>query len=130
MPIMLSMLFLLAAGGAAAEPETIRFKADSVMVSDALGRPLFRATPAYLFPAAKNPAGKVVRYDVSRRRVLVTDTSPEWWVDCAEIEPVGEACAPLRRRGANRGTEAQPLVVDLGRGVPSCPGDPRCPRRD
>lgn len=125
-----SVLILLAAGTATAEPEPIRFKADSAVVSDALGRPLFRAGPAYLFPLAGNPGGKVVRYDSARRRVLVTAASPEWWLDCAELEPMAEACAPLRRRGANRAAADTPAALDLGRGVPSCPGDPRCPRRD
>lgn len=125
-----SVLILLAAGTVAAEAEPIRFKSDSALVSDALGRPLFRASPAYLFPLAGNPGGKVVRYDSARRRVLVSTSAPEWWVDCGEIEQAGETCAPLRRRGANRGAADTPAALDLGRGVPSCPGDPRCPRRD
>lgn len=126
---MLLAVLLHLAAGAAAEP-ALRFKADSVMVSDALGRPLFRAGPAYLFPLAGNPDGRVIRYDSSRRRVLVSAGAPEWWIDCAELEPAGDTCAPLRRRGANRGASDTPAALELGRGVPSCPGDPRCPRRD
>jgi hypothetical protein len=128
--MLLAVLLHLAAGTVPADPETIRFKSDSAVVSDALGRPLFRATPAYLLPLAGNPDGRVVRYDSARRRVLVSASSPEWWVDCAELEPMASTCAPLRRRGANRGADASPPPTEWGRGVPSCPGDPRCPRRD
>jgi hypothetical protein len=125
-----SVLIILAAGTIPADSEAIRFKADSALVSDALGRPLFRAGPDYLFPLAGNPGGKVVRYDSARRRVLVSAAAPEWWVDCEDLQPTGETCAPLRRRGANRAAADTPPSLDLGRGVPSCPGDPRCPRRD
>lgn len=132
--MLVSMLIM--AGAAAASPAgaVINFKSADVLVVDAANRPLFRSDRDYLFKLAANPAGRVVRYDPVGRRILVSMSGPEYWVRCAEVKPMTGSCAaPAAHltRGLKPAGAAGPDTTGLAaRGLPSCPGDPRCPKAD
>ena len=125
-------MLLLAAllGGAPVDPsaDTIQYRQAEAVVVDKNGNPLFRAKRDFLLQVAGNPAGKVLAYDSVNRRVLVSDHNP-WWITCDQLQPQAVACAMRRqtRGGASRGPMPG-LGEEMARGLPSCPGDPRCPK--
>lgn len=118
--------------------ETIVFKNTDVLVVDADGQPLFRSAGDYLLKTARNPAGKVIRYDPVGKRVLVSEAGPEYWVRCADLTPMQISCPAAPPRPATRSIRIPRTGADggsthpgiLGRGLPACPGDPRCPKSD
>lgn len=130
------LAFLLAVTGAAAHPagDVIVLKNADVMVLDSASQPLFRSTRDYLLTMANNPTGTVVRYDPLGKRVLVSSAGPEYWVHCAELSPMTASCPAGPPKPATRSikfprsTLADPSVA--ARGLPACPGDPRCPKSD
>ena len=127
---------LLASTIAAASPagDVITLKNADVMVVDAANQPLFRSSRDYLLKMANNPTGQVVRYDPVGKRVLVSSAGPEYWVPCAELAAMAASCPASPSRPATRsikiprGTAGDPGLAS--RGLPACPGDPRCPKSD
>lgn len=128
---------LMAATVATASPagDVITLKNADVMVVDAANQPLFRSSRDYLLKMANNPAGQVVRYDPLSKRVLVSAAGPEYWIRCAELSPMAASCPASPPQPATRsikiprgGTPADPSIAS--RGLPACPGDPRCPKSD
>lgn len=128
---------LMAATVATASPggDVIALKNADVLVVDSADRPLFRSSRDYLLIMARNPAGNVVRYDSVARRVLVSSAGPEYWIRCAELSPMVASCPATSPRPATRsiriprsGAPTDPGLAS--RGLPACPGDPRCPKSD
>jgi hypothetical protein len=124
----------LAGASTPAVNEVIAFRAGDALVVDAANQPLFRTSRDYLLKMARNPAGQVVRYDPLARRVLVSSVGPEYWLRCADLVPMQASCPALPPRPATRsikiprGDGSDPGVA--ARGLPACPGDPRCPKSD
>lgn len=131
---MLLLAALLAGAGAGPAVETIQYRAPEALVVDKDGKPLFRAPRDFLLTVAGNPDGRILAYDPAKQRVLVSEHNP-WWIPCSHIQPQAVACAlPAKRK--TRSITLPPQVPAAGgdatieaegRGVPSCPGDPRCP---
>lgn len=127
---------ILAAGVMAASPggDVIALKNSDVLVVDSIDRPLFRSSREYLLRLAKNPAGHVVRYDRVARRVLISSAGPQYWVHCAELSPMAASCPAVSPRPATRSMRVPrsgaPATGIALRGLPACPGDPRCPKSD
>ena len=131
-------MFLLAAllAGAAAEPapDVIQYRVTEALVVDKDGKPLFRAPRDFLLTIAGNPDGRVVAYDSARRMVRVSEHNP-WWISCSQLQPQAVACAAsAAAKPKTRSIKLPPqagaddtAALPEGRGVPSCPGDPRCP---
>lgn len=125
----------IAGASAPVASEVIAFRTGDALVVDAANQPLFRTSRDYLLKMARNPAGQVVRYDPVARRVLVSSAAaPEYWVRCADLVPMQASCPALPPRPATRsikltrGNGPDPAVA--ARGIPACPGDPRCPKSD
>lgn len=143
---MIFLTMVIAAGAAAASPavttpavtapaaELIAFKHADVLVVDAAGAPLFRSSRDYLLKMTRNPTGAVVRHDPAGRRVLLSNAGPEYWVGCAELAPMATSCpAPLAKpatRSIRIPRAGSPDAGLAARGLPACPGDPRCPKAD
>jgi hypothetical protein len=133
------MLFLaVLLGGAAADAalESFQYRAAEALVVDKNGKPLFRTSRDFLLTVSGNPEGRVLDYDAERRMVRVSDNNP-WWIPCDELQPLTNACqagpSKPRTRGLrlppqNGGSDGGEAGGPAGRGVPSCPGDPRCPK--
>lgn len=129
------MLLLLAAllAGADAPPATemIQYRASEALIIDNDGKPLFRAPRDFLLQVSGNPEGRILAYDAERRRIRVSEHQ-KWWIPCAQVQPQAVACAGTEKR-KTRSIELPAQSSDEGiagpdaRGVPSCPGDPRCP---
>jgi hypothetical protein len=129
---MLLLVALLA--GAQPAAETIQYRVPEALVVDKDGKPLFRAPRDFLLTISGNPDGRVLAYDPAGRRVRVSEHNP-WWIPCSQIQPQAVACAQEPARPKTRSITLPPQVPAAGeaisevdaRGVPSCPGDPRCP---
>ena len=132
------MLLLAALLAGATEPavETIQYRVTEALVVDKAGKPLFRAPRDFLLTISGNPEGRVIAYDAERRVVRVSEHNP-WWVPCDQLQPLANACQAVAAKPKTRGlklspqSESPPADAALsgpdGRGIPSCPGDPRCP---
>ena len=122
---------LLAGTAAGHSHETIQYRKPEALVVDDKGKPLFRAPRDFLLQISGNVEGRVLDYDPSRRSVRVS-AHHQWWLPCSQLQPQ-PICADPRKRPtrAADNEEAPPLgdlVMELeARGVPQCPGDPRCP---
>lgn len=130
------VLYVFAAAVTAASPggDVIAFRNADVLVVDSAGLPLFRSSRDYLLKTANNPAGEVIRADPAGKRVLVSKAGPEYWVRCAELSPI-PSCAAAAAKPATRSIRIPrgdaPAGAGLAsRGLPACPGDPRCPKSD
>ncbi len=115
--------------------DVIALKNADALVVDAANQPLFRSSRDYLLKMANNPAGQVVRYDPLGMRVLVSNAGPEYWVPCAELAPMTASCPASPPKPATRSIKIPRGGAAGGaglasRGLPSCPGDPRCPKSD
>lgn len=126
-------MMLLAAllAGIAAEPvESIDYKVAEALVVDKDGKPLFRASRDFLLSIAGNPEGRVLAYDPGRRMIRVSEHN-SWWIPCSQLRPQAVACAEPPRRKTRSITwpssPGDPAISPEARGVPNCPGDPRCP---
>ncbi len=128
------LLAALLAGTPAPGPvaETIEYRVSEALVVDKDGKPLFRAPREFLLQVSGNPDGRVVAYDAAARRVRVSEHQP-WWIPCSQLQPQAVACA-LPARPKTRSITLPPQSLPASdaqgpdtRGVPSCPGDPRCP---
>lgn len=129
------MLFVVALlAGAQPAADTIQYRVPEALVVDKDGKPLFRAPRDFLLTVAGNPDGRVLAYDAERRRVRVSEHNP-WWIPCSQIQPQAVACAQPSAKPKTRSITLPAQVPAAGeatsevdaRGVPSCPGDPRCP---
>ena len=137
---MVLVAMLMMAGAATASPaaDIITFRTADVLVVDGAGQPLFRSAGDYLLKAAGNPAGQVIRYDSAAQRVLVSKAGPEYWVRCADVAPMLSSCPAATPRPATRSIRIPRAAAQRGtpdpdlaaRGLPACPGDPRCPKSD
>lgn len=130
----MSLVQLLIAAAVATGPaDPIAFKHADVLVVDAADQPLFRSSREYLLTMAKNPAGLVVRTDPAGKRVLVSNAGPEYWVRCAELVAM-PSCPLVAPKPATRSIRiprsGTPDAGLAARGLPACPGDPRCPKSD
>lgn len=135
--MMMTAMVMAASMAGASTPATsdvIAFRAADALVVDTANQPLFRTSREYLLKMAGNPAGRVVRYDPAARRVLVSSAGPEYWLRCADLVPMQASCPALPPRPAtrsikiSRGDGSDPGLA--ARGIPACPGDPRCPKSD
>jgi len=129
---------------------------ETAAVLDEHGQPVFRARADYVREYADNAQARVWEWDIENARVRITahGDEPAAWLSCDEVKAMPVACGhPLRvvgdrleigrlqgppppstspygviehgsGSGKGRGYAAAP-----GRGVPLCPGDPRCARR-
>ena len=129
------LLAILLAGTAEPATETIHYRAPEALVVDQAGKPLFRASRDFLLTISGNPDGRVIAYDPERRAVRVSEHQP-WWIPCSQLQPQTVACAATAKpktRGLKlppqsaAGLDGTAITGPDGRGVPSCPGDPRCP---
>ena len=118
--------------GAAAAPtgDMIQYRVTEALVVDKDGKPLFRAPRDFLLTISGNPDGRVLAYDAAKRMVRVSEHNP-WWIPCSQLQPQSVACAEAPKRKTRsislpRSTADDATAPDA-RGVPSCPGDPRCP---
>ena len=132
-------MLLLAAllGGVAADAsiESFQYRAAEALVVDKSGKVLFRTSRDFLLTVSGNPQGRVLDYDPERRMVRVSDNNP-WWIPCDQLQPLANACQTTASKPKTRGIKLPPQSSETGdgsvvgpaaRGVPSCPGDPRCP---
>lgn len=133
---MLLLTALLALAAAEPAADVIQYRAAEALVVDKDGKPLFRAPRDFLLQVSGNPEGRVVAYDPAARRVRVSEHQP-WWVPCSQLRPQAVACAePARPKTRSITLPVQTsapgdaMTGPNGRGVPSCPGDPRCPKAD
>lgn len=129
------MLLTVLLALAASEPagDTIQYRVAEALVVDKDGKPLFRAPRDFLLQISGNPDGRVVAYDPAGRRVRVSAHQP-WWIPCSQLHPQAVACsvpAKPKTRSISLPPQSAPpgeaAIEEAGRGVPSCPGDPRCP---
>jgi hypothetical protein len=126
------LLAALLAGGTEPAAETIQYRVPEALVVDKAGKPLFRAPRDFLLSISGNPEGRVLAYDPALRRVRVSEHQP-WWIPCSQLQPQTVACAgaakPKTRSISLPGAvpAGEVAATPEARGVPSCPGDPRCP---
>lgn len=128
------ILFAAVLTGTAAGPahETIQYRVPEALVIDDKGKPLFRAPRAFLLQISGNLEGRVLDYDSARRSVRVS-AHHQWWIPCSQLQPQATICADPRKRPTRSADQEESaplgdLVMELeSRGVPHCPGDPRCP---
>ena len=123
---MVLLAALLAA--VAAEPAALAFREETAVVYDDAGVAKFRGTRDFVLKVGGNPKGKIVDFDMVKRRVKVSAKGEGLWILCNDLQPGVAACGavparPKQRRGSAGTVADQPL----DRGLPSCPGDPRCP---
>lgn len=128
---MMLLYAALLAGMAAGPSDTIQYRVSEALVVDKDGKPLFRAPRDFLLTIAGNPDGRVLAYDANRRMVRVSEHNP-WWIPCSQLQPQAIACAeaPRPKTRSIRLPQADPTdaaAPPAERGIPSCPGDPRCP---
>lgn len=129
---MLLLAALLAGTAAEPSPEIIQYRVAEALVVDKDGKPLFRAPRDFLLSISGNPDGRILAYDPAGRRIRVSDHQP-WWIPCSQLQPQAVACAQPPRaktrsiRLPQAASVGEALAGPDGRGVPSCPGDPRCP---
>lgn len=126
----------------------------SVLVSDAKGKPLFKAKLEYILEASGNADRHVFLWDARTNRVLLGRVgSSDWWVSCNDLSGASVICtydgnqrasmarttlvaiengdaassdfsAPVASPDGTTGTSGKDSKA---RGIPNCPGDPRCP---
>lgn len=109
---------------------------------DATGKPLFVAGADFLFASARNSSRRIHEWDPVRQlvRISAADSKP-LWLRCSDLKAMPIACTTIRVRALSDGKIeiGQPVggvralsgdsPADLNaRGIPACPGDPRCPR--
>lgn len=129
----------------AAQP-VVTFNGEKATALDADGQSLFRSSRSYVLEFAKNRDGLVSEWRPSAGIVRISRTGdPEVWLRCADLRSMVIACSKLQFdvRGGQVLRVSEPGVVAPGRsssqvpgtqigpstrGVPDCPGDPRCPR--
>ena len=132
------MLLLAALLAGAVEPssDTIQYRVTEALVVDKARKPLFRAPRDFLLTISGNPEGRVIAYDAERRVVRVSEHNP-WWIPCDQLRPLANVCQAEPAKRKTRGLKLPPqsgaptadaaMAGPDGRGIPSCPGDPRCP---
>ena len=133
--LVMILLAALLAGAAAPAAESIQYRVTEALVVDKAGKPLFRAPRDFLLTVAGNPDGRVIAYDSERRAVRVSEHNP-WWIPCDQLQPLTQACQLAAPKPKTRGLKLPPqsgaeetaMSQPEARGVPSCPGDPRCPK--
>jgi hypothetical protein len=128
---MLLLAALLAGPAVGPAADSIQYRVAEALVVDKDGKPLFRAPRDFLLSVSGNPDGRVIAYDAARRMVRVSEHNP-WWIPCNQLQPQAVACAEApkpktRSISLPRAVPAGEAMAPDGRGVPSCPGDPRCP---
>jgi len=116
----LVILVMLAAASSAiaAEPaDTIQLSGDTAVAYSARGTAIFRGDLPFLL-AYVGTDGQV--FDTKEGKVRISpDGAPQVWVKCSELKGVASC--------ANQ-SEADTQLTRAA-GIPTCPGDPRCPKR-
>lgn len=124
------MLLVSLLAGAAAEP-ALAFRDETAIIYGDSREPKFRASRDYVLKLGSNPKGKTFDFDLVERRVKISAVGEGLWVGCDALKPGVAACDTMRGRIKMRSGNARrpgPVADEpLGRGLPSCPGDPRCP---
>ena len=134
---MLSILLLAAAP--AEVPAPVKLTTPVAIAYNMFHEPRFEAELPYILQVAGNPEGRVFGYDERRRMVRVSpDAADPVWLSCDQVEPTDRYCgpttdggtrpAPPRAAGPRRKARMGAIRGDSARGLPSCPGDPRCPK--
>ena len=127
------MLFTLALLiGASAQQGGVTFRQPMVTVLDDEGAPLFRSSGQYALEVAKNSQASAFAYDLVTNRIRISAAGPALWVSCSELIAGPGVCDSQARPKTRsirllgkKSEESEPLTA---RGLPSCPGDPRCPK--
>lgn len=102
--------------------ESFELAGPTAVAVDGDGIPMFQAGRAFLLDLV-GTNGEIFASSGTRVRISA-DGQSEVWLNCAELKPL-KACAT----GTNSGTKARQDNAIRGKGIPICPGDPRCPRR-
>ncbi len=128
---MLLLAALLAGPAVGPAAESIQYRVPEALVVDKDGKPLFRAPRDFLLTISGNPGGRILAYDAVRRQVRVSEHN-SWWIPCDQLQPQTVACAQAPRPKTRsiklpQAGAGDTAIAPEGRGVPSCPGDPRCP---
>ena len=129
---------------AGAEPE-LALTSPSAIVYDAAGTKQFVATREYLVGLA-GPDPRIRAWNPNRSLVRISPRgATELWIGCEAVKAAAMACSdlqltigldndlrvarkPAARAGVSPTRGAKPPVRESARGLPQCPGDPRCPR--
>ena len=127
------LLFAVLFAGAELGHDRIEFRTSEAVVVDKTGKPLFRTDKDFLLRVSGNSQGNVVGYDPQNRRVLISPLN-SWWIHCDQLLPQTVACATERPARKTRSVTLSDLAGSTpdikpgeSQGIPSCPGDPRCP---
>jgi hypothetical protein len=126
-----------------------------VIAFDTLGRVQFTMDAGYVQKLTDGAAAQVYEWDPRDRRIRITDGASPVWIRCAVAAVDGLACSDARLRVTADGTISVTKVVrdsasrgmapagrsplgaaglgsaflgNAARGIPNCPGDPRCPK--
>lgn len=126
------------------EPD-LKLRPGAPILYDRAGAKRFVAQPGYLLKLA-GPKPKVRAWDPVRSLVRVSPRgADELWLACEAVEVEAPACQPLEfslglegelrivrrpvaRAGAAPSRAVRGPLQEHARGLPQCPGDPRCPR--
>lgn len=127
------MWYLLALlSGVPEQQASVTFRNSIVTVLDGEGAPLFRSSGQYALAVANNSQASAFAYDQVTNRVRISAAGAALWVSCSDlISGPGVCDAQTRtktrsiRLPGKKSDEPEPMTA---RGLPSCPGDPRCPK--
>lgn len=114
--------------------EPLAFRQSMITVVDQQGSALFRSSGDYALAVAKNPGGKAFAYDRDKQQVRISAGEPALWVSCSDLVVGSSVCSdsvpPRSKTRSIRlpGKGNVPPSPEFARGLPSCPGDPRCPK--
>lgn len=121
----------------------IELAGDTATVLDDRGRPIYKANREFLLTVARNPSGRIQEWDSVRQLVRIsTGNAPSAWLSCKELKAMPIACTDVRltastngkieitgRAGRVRAAASRNASGPAGAtGLPTCPGDPRCPK--
>ena len=103
--------------------ELPQFRESHATVYDDARQAMFMAERAYALRTAANDRGEV--FETRNGMVRITpEGTAGMWLDCADLARGLSHCAA---RGKIINGVGEPTQM---RSLPTCPGDPRCPRRD
>lgn len=127
---------------AGTEP-ALKLNSATAIIYDGTGAKQFLASRDYLLKLA-GPDPRIRAWNPVRSLVRISERgASELWIGCEAVQASALACSdllltiglendlrvarkPTARAGASRG--ARSPIQESARGLPQCPGDPRCPR--
>jgi hypothetical protein len=122
--------------------QNVEYTVPAAVVFDGDGKPLFRASRAFLLAKTGNASGRVFAWDLTSKRVRVSLAGkPQMWLACSELKAMTLACSTTLRiasdgalvvsgtgtGGPIRGSGSHEPDAAALASLPNCPGDPRCP---